>query len=140
MKLTDIRDTIHMYLSDNFNISIYDGKQEQGFDRPSFFIQILSVNTEKVNKSYNFKTVLASIEYFSHSNSMNECLEIEEKLEDIFINVLDFKGQNINIEKSQSKITSDSLGNILNYQITVEYYKKTKHEEHDIIQNVNTNF
>ncbi|WP_050378742.1 phage tail terminator family protein [Gottschalkia purinilytica] len=139
MKLADIRDSVVNKLANKYsNINIYDEKQKQGIIQPCFFVQLLPITSTRSSFTYNNNVAMINIQYLNDSTDTLECLNKKDELEELFIDYLEVAGEKISILESESNIAFDSLGSILTYSITLDYYKKIKdYEERKTIKEVN---
>lgn len=118
MKLVDIKKAIKRMINAEFpNIKIFSPDVKEGFKKPSFYIQLLPISRERLSKYHFNRKVSVVIYYHSDKHEELELLDIEEKLEEIFSNVIRINDRTITIEDSESNIDN----NVLHFEFDISY-------------------
>ncbi|RKD26686.1 hypothetical protein BEP19_15880 [Ammoniphilus oxalaticus] len=116
--LRDIRIAINRQLAKT-GIEINSGDIEEGFKRPSFFVQLDNVNRSG-DESQVQRSLTVRIYYFPKDRYEYaiEVLDMQEKLEDIFDLKLRIKDRYINVDEYISLVNDG----VLNVSFDIEFY------------------
>jgi hypothetical protein len=115
----DIKKAINTKLSQEFGIEINSRDVQEGFNRPSFFVQlensVRSGDETQVHKALTVRIYYFPTDRYEYSI---EVLDVQEQLESIFELKLRVMDRFFNINESES-VTSDG---ILNFSFDIEFY------------------
>ena len=130
IKLTEIRDSAVGVIAALYpDKTIYDERQQQGMNFPCFFVQIIPVYTRRYRPESNRDRTLLSIKYFTDSESTLECLEVKEKLDTVLSKTLNVSGNVLSIQSVEIDVKKETVGNSLDYMITLDYFNAIEEEE-----------
>ena len=91
IKYTDILEAINTKINEAFpDIEIQSKDITEGFARPSFFVEFSRISASEMMNFYKNRVITVIIYYFPSSRYKNriEILEKQDKLEDIFLDML----------------------------------------------------
>lgn len=102
-------------------IKITSKDVEEGFQRPSFFVQFDNVNRESY-RYYSIRSMTIRI-YFFPSDLYNyslEVLDVQQKLEELFDLTISVEDRVITISNTSSLM----VDKVLEFDINIEYYEE----------------
>lgn len=115
--LMDIQKTISRRLDSRFSGHyVYTEEVKQGLKRPSFFINIMPINTNNF-VIYKDKLVNIDIMYFGKNETNEESLNMVNELEDLFSITLAIKDREITIQSLNFK----TIDNILHCGFSLDF-------------------
>lgn len=119
MTLIDIKNEIISKLRNTFTTTeikkIYGDKVKQGMQKPCFFVLLIPLKTEN-ELLYKAKSVMIKITYFSEVETLEDNLQILEKLQSVFTLSLKIKDEYLTIGE-----TTHTLDNFLQFGFTVNF-------------------
>ena len=122
----DIKKAVNTRLSTKFEgIEINSNDVTEGFNRPSFFVQITNpIRTGEVDQVY--KSLTVQVYYFptNHNDNSIELLEIQESLESAFDMKLLIEDRYININDTNTVETDG----VLNLSFDIAFYDGREYE------------
>lgn len=118
MKLTDIKKAINDTLKSNFpTVKVSSPDVEEGFKKPSFFVEILPITRGKEGKYHYSRSVTVVIQYFSENETELENIKMQDQLEEVFGQVLKINDRVITIHNIESEINDK----VLHFQFDISY-------------------
>ncbi|AZV57927.1 DUF6838 family protein [Clostridium sp. AWRP] len=118
IELRDIKDAVSLKLSSEFKeYEIYDEEIRQGFDPPAFFIQVIPISTVRSNMFTKNPSLTVDIHFFPKTECNDDLYDMENKLEQSFVNGIKVKDRYIDILKTECQIVDF----VLHFQISLDY-------------------
>ncbi|WP_369899746.1 DUF6838 family protein [Bacillus manliponensis] len=116
----DIKLAVNRLIKSRFNIEINSNDVEEGFKRPSFFVQ-LEDNERSGYETQVHKSLTIRIYYFPKDRNKNsiELLDVQEQLENLFDLKLEVKDRYFNIDSVQNN-TPDG---VLDFSFDIAFYE-----------------
>jgi hypothetical protein len=126
--MKDIKKAINMKIISGFNMKPTSTDISEGFERPSFFVDIEGNKKDLGNDSFerNLKIIIYYFPEVEDSqgvaiNTTNKLMEVQEKLEEIFDSKLQVMDRFLNIDESKG----ETIDGILQFSFEI-YYIDTK--------------
>ncbi|KNF10060.1 hypothetical protein CLPU_1c02250 [Gottschalkia purinilytica] len=131
LSFNDIRDSFILKLSERYpNTNIYDESIQQGFEEPAFFVQFIPISTTRESKTTKSRLITVDIQYFPKNvNDSEEIFKIADELENAFQGYIEVKDRKLKLENIKYKIVHDGIGNVLHFEITINYLETIPFEE-----------
>lgn len=120
----DIKLAVNTLLSEHFQIEIQSNDVKEGFNRPSFFVEMDDM-ARSSTETHVEKGLTIRIYYFPSNRYAYsiEVLEVQETLESLFDLKLHVLDRQFNIHETQS----DLVDGVLSFSFDIHYYEgKTK--------------
>ena len=133
----DILFSVTKILSDNFNCDIIVQNQEGTFDKESFFVTLVPINSKAFTLGTNEKQLIVSVKYFSDDKLRN--YDVADKLECLFARSLKVNDRVLNISSVEPNFLTDEVGEMLDFLIYITYFDDIciKKEEYELMQELN---
>jgi hypothetical protein len=115
----DIKKAVNTKLSQEFGIEINSRDVQEGFNRPSFFVQ-LENTVRSGDESQVHKALTVRIYYFptDRYDYSIEVLDVQEQLENVFDLKLSVQDRHFNIDEASSLVTDG----VLNFSFDIAFY------------------
>ena len=116
----DIKKAINSKIKTEFNnIAINSNDVKEGFERPSFFVQ-LDTNGRSSDVNQIYKDLTVRINYFptDENDYSIELMDVQEQLEGIFELKLKVQDRLFNIDETNSEITDG----VLEFSFDINFY------------------
>ncbi|TCO69503.1 phage tail terminator family protein [Marinisporobacter balticus] len=132
--LKDIKIAINSLISANFTAEINSRDIEEGFKRPSFFVEFDNskrspTGEEQINRKLTVRTYFFPSNRYKHSI---EILEIQEKLEEVFDIKLKVLDRYFNIDEVET-VVSDG---VLQFYFDIQYEEGRDIPDADLMENL----
>ena len=85
IKLSDIQAAITDMLIDAGG-TVTASEIDEGFQKPTFFIDVFSAGTVKQNQFYAVETAAIELRYIPKVETREECIRVSEELKNLFLN------------------------------------------------------
>ena len=133
----DILFSVTKILSDNFNCDIIVQNQEGTFDKESFFVTLVPINSKAFTLGTNEKQLMISIKYFSDDKLNN--YDMADKLECLFARSLKVNDRVLNISNIEPNFLVDEVGDMLDFLIYITYFDEAyiKQEDYELVNDLN---
>ena len=127
-------------LSDNFNCDVIVKNEEGTFDKESFFVTLVPINSKAFTLGTNEKQLMVSVKYFSDDKLKN--YDVADKLECLFARSLKVKDRVLNISSVEPNFLTDEVGDMLDFLIYITYFDfiKLNNETCDNMQDIKIEF
>lgn len=131
-KLTDLTKAINRILKSNFpNHKIYAGEVTEGFQRPSFFTQIIPLSMEYENVNYKSNRLMVVITYFNQNDTELENLKMYDSLIEVFGRTLKVNNRYLSLRN----ISSSKADGSLQFSFDLDYWSRlSKEEEYELMR------
>lgn len=132
--LKDIKKAINNLISDNFTAEITSRDINEGFDRPSFFVEFDNIKKSLAGEEQIQRELTVRIYYFPSSRYQYsiEILDIQEKLEEIFSAKLSVSDRFLNIDEVESIVTDG----ILQFYFDIRYEEGIEITDTELMENL----
>ncbi|NFQ86825.1 hypothetical protein FDG04_16300 [Clostridium sporogenes] len=117
ISILDIKRAINAKLEDIENVEIYGNEVKEGFERPSFFVQLFMENNDLFSYSVTENFIIVEIVYFSKENTQLDNLKMYEKLKKSFSSPLELDNRKI----LSQKIRAD-FNDVLSFKFNLNFY------------------
>ncbi|APH19183.1 phage tail terminator family protein [Clostridium botulinum] len=117
ISILDIKKIINSKLSDIENVKVYGNEVKEGFERPSFFVQLFMENNDLFSYSVTENFIIVEIVYFSKENTQLDNLKMYEKLKKSFSSPLESDNRKI----LPQKIRAD-FNDVLSFKFNLNFY------------------
>lgn len=117
----------------------YGNEVVEGYDKPSFFTQLMPVTMENVTQHTTNNTMLFVITYFQKNKDEEDNLKKITEIRKAFGLKVEVADRQINVEELDFQFVGEE-GNILQIQVTINYIDDIENEEeqHETIGGVVT--
>lgn len=117
----------------------YGNEVVEGYEKPSFFTQLIPVTMENATQHTTNNTMLFVITYFQKKKDEEDNLEKITEIRKAFGLKVEAAGRQINVEEIDFQFVGEE-GNILQVQVTINYIDDIEKEEeqHEAIGGVVT--
>lgn len=113
MKITDVMDSVEKTLKEKFKNRINKvifNDVEQGLEPPAFFVQVLPISENPLNRYQYEQSLLIAITYIQKKQSKYELAKIVDELRKIFSINIKINDRSLLIKDKESRIlTNDRL-------------------------------
>ncbi|ACQ51878.1 hypothetical protein AGE29_06675 [Clostridium botulinum] len=117
ISILDIKKVINSKLSDIEDVKVYGNEVKEGFERPSFFVQLFMENNDLFSYSVTENFIIVEIVYFSKENTQLDNLKMYEKLKKSFSSPLELDNRKI----LPQKIRAD-FNDVLSFKFNLNFY------------------
>lgn len=124
--LVDLNEAVNKVLSNRFpNRKIYAGEVTEGFQRPSFFTQIIPMGMDYENLNYKTDRLMVAITCFNEGDTELENIKMYDELIKAFGRVLRVKNRYITL----LNIRSSNADGALQFSFDLNYWSQLRKEE-----------
>lgn len=138
--IKDVLLVINTILNANFpNIEIQATDIEEGFNRPSFFVEVENNNTSNLMTNYKDKNLSIRIYYFPSNRETYqiEIIEVEEKLEELFCQKIKI---NEDFYIAIDETESETIDRVLQFVFDLNYVQELEDtDESELIDTLDIN-
>lgn len=133
--LVDIKKSINQVLKTNFpDIKLYADEIKEGFERPSFFVQILSTTFDYDTTNYASNKLMIIVNYFSANGTQLENLKMHDAIKEAFGRSLNVNDRYLHLQN----IRSDEADGALQFKFDLNYLDGIeKIDEHELMRELN---
>lgn len=130
--LVDLNNAVNSVLTKNFpNHKIYAGEVTEGFQRPSFFTQIMPMRMDYETKNYKSGLLMVAITFFNASDKELENIKMHDGLLNAFGVALEVNRRHFLLEN----IRSTRADTALQFSFDLNYLSQlTKEEEYELMK------
>ena len=139
--LTELKKGMIAVLRDLYptGYKFYGNEVVEGYDKPSFFTQLIPVTMENITQHTTNNTMLFVITYFQRNKDEADNLKKITEIRKAFGLKVEIADRQINVEEMDFQFIGEE-GNILQIQVTINYIDDIEKEEeqHEAIGGVVT--
>lgn len=95
--LVDIKAAINTLLKDKYGFKVYGREVKEGFDRPSFFVELLADGTDAENVNFTSNSLTAIITYFQDVPSDLDNIKKFDEIKGLFMPKLFVKNRYLTV-------------------------------------------
>ncbi|OPJ58442.1 phage tail terminator family protein [Clostridium oryzae] len=119
-------------------LKIYGTEIDEGFKRPCFFVQIVGLGSEIVNRNFCENLYTVEIAYFSVDKTDIENAKMYDVLRTIFSEALIVEDRSLICRKLRMSIVED---HVMSFKFDLSFYDKTREttSDADIAEKLNLN-
>lgn len=134
--LIDLKKSINQVLKTNFpTIKIYSSDTKEGFQRPTFFTQIIPVVTNYETVNFTSNRMMVVINYFSEKGTELENIKMYDDIKKAFGMTLKVNRRSFLIKNIRSEIVDE----ILQFRFDLDYFVDIeKIDNHEIMKKLDT--
>lgn len=127
--LTSLTRAVNAVLRANFpDYKIYAGEVTEGFQRPSFFTQIIPLRGGAETFNYNSNRLMVSINFFNRDDTELENILMYDELVEAFGRHLRVEGRVLLLDN----VRSSSIDETLQFRFDIDFYSREKRiDEHE---------
>lgn len=131
-ELAELNKAVNTKLKNRFpNHRIYAGEVTEGFQRPSFFTQIIPLRMDYETKNYKSNRLMVSITYFNERDTEIENILMYDNLIDVFGQILQVGNRHLKLWN----IRQSNTDGVLQLRFDLDYWSQLeKEEKHELMK------
>lgn len=133
LALTDIKTAINTLLINKLGYKVYGNEVKEGFDKPSFFVELLPNGTNVENQNFTSNMLTVVITYFQEIHTYQDTdlsnIKVYDVIKALFMPKLLVKGRYLTVSDFRFEYTNDDFMQIyfnLNYFDTSDRVRDTE--------------
>lgn len=130
--LKDLNKAVNKTLRSNFpHYKIYAGEVKEGFQRPSFFTQIIPLRTDYENMNYQSERLVVAITCFNKNDTELENIEVHDELISAFGRALKVGNRTLVLRN----IRSNNADSTLQFSFDLDFLSRlTKEDKYEMMK------
>lgn len=127
--LLEINKAINKKLKVNFkNHTLYAGEVTKGFERPSFFTQVIPLRKDYETTNYKSENLMVTITYFNKNDTELENIKMHDELMLVLGDRLNVKNRVLKLKNLRTNNTDGVLQVVFNLEFHSQLKKEETHE------------